>query len=55
MKKEIDNKVFEFLKESTFNNVDILLSNREILRLDFDSLYQKIKARPIKLNQKKKY
>ncbi|MBC98016.1 MAG: hypothetical protein CME63_09720 [Halobacteriovoraceae bacterium] len=45
VKKEIDNKVFEFLKENTFNNVDILLSNREILRLDFDSLYQKIKVR----------
>lgn len=43
--KQLNNEIKNFLVENTFNNIDILISNRAILKLDTESLYDKLIVR----------
>ncbi|EQC50845.1 arylamine N-acetyltransferase, partial [Bacteriovorax sp. DB6_IX] len=40
--KELNELIESYLLNNTFNNIQILLTNREILKLDEDSLDKKI-------------
>ncbi|WP_412463369.1 arylamine N-acetyltransferase family protein [Halobacteriovorax sp. RT-2-6] len=43
--KQLNNEIKEFLLNNTFNNIDILISDREILKLDDESLENKLIVR----------
>ncbi|MFG1494859.1 arylamine N-acetyltransferase [Halobacteriovorax sp. ZH4_bin.1] len=43
--KQLNNEIKKFLVENTFNNIDILISNRAILKLDTESLHDKLIVR----------